>query len=109
MKEIDLEIREKLEYIHHVLQECMNNNNQAIMLETALEFVEDIREPYFESFEKRNNGLDGPIMVKNHKEEWCEDCQGYVLVWEKADGTWECGKCTVHNGTEGPMTLEAFC
>ena len=37
---------EKLEYIHHIIQECMNNNIDMAMLETALEFVEDIREPY---------------------------------------------------------------
>jgi len=39
---------EKLEYIHHVIQECMSQNNSTTpyMLETALEFVEDIREPY---------------------------------------------------------------
>ena len=40
---------EKLEYIHHVIQECMSQNNSTTpyMLETALEFVEDIREPFF--------------------------------------------------------------
>ena len=39
---------EKLEYIHHVIQECMSKNNSTTpyMLKTALEFVEDIREPY---------------------------------------------------------------
>ena len=42
---------EKLEYIHAVIQECLNSNNDTVMLETALEFVEDIREPYFK---KRN-------------------------------------------------------
>jgi len=42
---------EKLEYIHHVIQECMNNNIDKAMLETALEFVEDIREPYLEEME----------------------------------------------------------
>jgi len=42
---------EKLEYIHHVIQECMNQNNSTTpyMLKTALEFVEDIREPFFTS------------------------------------------------------------
>ena len=40
---------EKLEYIHHIIQECMNNNIDMAMLETALEFVEDIREPFFTS------------------------------------------------------------
>ena len=38
---------EKLEYIHSVIQECLDSNNDMAMLETALEFVEDIREPYF--------------------------------------------------------------
>ena len=38
---------EKLEYIHHIIQECMNNNIDMAMLETALEFVEDIRETFF--------------------------------------------------------------
>jgi hypothetical protein len=49
---------EKLEYIHHIIQECMNNNIDMAMLETALEFVEDIREPYLwtmSSGERRQN------------------------------------------------------
>ena len=44
---------EKLEYIHYVIQECMNNNfgecchhNDYTILKTALAFVEDIREPH---------------------------------------------------------------
>ena len=39
---------EKLEYLHHIIQECMSENNSCTpyMLEKALEFVEDIREPY---------------------------------------------------------------
>ena len=39
---------EKLEYIHHVLQECGNEIIDLAMIETALEFVEDIREPFFD-------------------------------------------------------------
>ena len=41
---------EKLEYLHHIIQECMSENNSCTpyMLEKALEFVEDIREQYFD-------------------------------------------------------------
>jgi len=46
---------ERLEFIHHVIQECINDNNDLPtlnenldlpMLNTALEFVECLREPY---------------------------------------------------------------
>ena len=46
---------EKLEYIHHVIQECMGDNIDKAMLETALEFVEDIREPFFTSYIRYSN------------------------------------------------------
>lgn len=42
----------KLEYIHHQIQEAiniLNPTNYTIDLEKALEFVEDIREPYLKS------------------------------------------------------------
>ena len=39
---------EKLEYIHHVLQECVDSHVDFTMVNTAIEFVEDIREPYFD-------------------------------------------------------------
>ena len=35
----------QLEYIHHVLQECGNGNVDNAMVDLALEYVEDIREP----------------------------------------------------------------
>ena len=35
----------QLEYIHHVLQECGNGNVDNSMVDLALEYVEDIREP----------------------------------------------------------------
>ena len=38
---------EKLEYIHHVLQECGDGNMDITMVEQALEYVEDIREQHF--------------------------------------------------------------
>tara|TARA_B100000809_G_scaffold49555_1_gene44525 strand:- start:206 stop:367 length:162 start_codon:yes stop_codon:yes gene_type:complete len=39
---------EKLEYIHSVLNECNNGNVDIGMVDSAIEFVEDIREPYFD-------------------------------------------------------------
>jgi len=41
------EQHEKLEYIHHVLQECGNGNVDNAMVEQAIEYVEDIREQHF--------------------------------------------------------------
>jgi len=38
---------QKLEYIHFVLQECDNDIIDHTMINQAIEFVEDIREPYF--------------------------------------------------------------
>ena len=45
---------EKLEYIHHALQEVISDSNKMgdhlidlDMIEKAIEFVEDIREPFF--------------------------------------------------------------
>ena len=38
---------EKLEYIHHVFQEVLNGNIDNLMLETSLQFVEEIREESF--------------------------------------------------------------
>ena len=37
--------RNQLEYIHYVLQECGNGNVDNAMVDLALEYVEDIREP----------------------------------------------------------------
>ena len=39
---------EKLEYIHSVLNECNDGNVDIFMVNLAIEFVEDIREPYFD-------------------------------------------------------------
>jgi hypothetical protein len=39
---------EKLEYIHHVLQECANGDVDLAVVTTAIEFVEDIRECFFD-------------------------------------------------------------
>ena len=39
---------EKLEYIHSVLNECYDLNVDIGMVNSAIEFVEDIREPYFD-------------------------------------------------------------
>ena len=39
---------EKLEYIHSVLQECADGNVDLAMVTTAIEFVEDIREYFFD-------------------------------------------------------------
>ena len=39
---------EKLEYIHHVLQECGDGNADWSMIKTALKFVEDMREDFFD-------------------------------------------------------------
>ena len=39
--------RNQLEYIHYVLQECGNGNVDNAMVDPALEYVEDIREPLF--------------------------------------------------------------
>jgi len=36
----------KLEWVHHTLQEIQNGNVQADEIETAIEFVEDVREDY---------------------------------------------------------------
>ena len=40
---------EKLEYIHHVLQECGDGNMDITMVEQAIEYVEDIREQHFDA------------------------------------------------------------
>jgi hypothetical protein len=40
---------EKLEYIHCTIQETMDGNRDEIMLETSLQFVEELREPYMDS------------------------------------------------------------
>ena len=39
--------RERLEYIHSVLQECSNRNIDNVMISQALEYVEIIREQHF--------------------------------------------------------------
>jgi hypothetical protein len=39
---------EKLEYIHSVLQDCADGNVDMAMVNTAIEFVEDVRELYFD-------------------------------------------------------------
>ena len=39
--------RERLEYIHSVLQECSNKNIDNVMISQALEYVEIIREQHF--------------------------------------------------------------
>ena len=38
--------KDKLEYIHCVFQEVLNGNIDNLMLETSLQFVEEIREDY---------------------------------------------------------------
>ena len=40
---------EKLEYIHHVLQECGDGNMDITMVEQAIGYVEDIREQHFDA------------------------------------------------------------
>mgnify|MGYP003150897790 CR=1 FL=1 len=39
---------EKIEYIHSVLQESSNGHADLFMINTAIEFVEDMRETYFD-------------------------------------------------------------
>ena len=43
--------RERLEYIHSVLQECSNRNIDTAMISQALEYVEIIREQHFKEDE----------------------------------------------------------
>ena len=44
---------EKLEYIHCALQEAIRSNKES-MLEDALKFVEDLREPHLKDKEKND-------------------------------------------------------
>ena len=44
---------EKLEYIHSILQECSNGYAESLtpfMINTSIEFVEDIRESFFDKY-----------------------------------------------------------
>ncbi len=49
----------QLEYIHHVLQECGNGNVDNAMVDLALEFVEDIREPLLNKLHENKLHPDG--------------------------------------------------
>ena len=44
---------QKLEYIHSILQECSNGYAESLtpfMINTSIEFVEDIRESFFDKY-----------------------------------------------------------
>ena len=41
---------EKIEYIHSVLNECNNGNVDIGMVNSAIEFVEDIRQSFFDKY-----------------------------------------------------------
>jgi len=49
----------QLEYIHHVLQECGNGNVDNSMVDLALEYVEDIREPLLNKLHENKLHPDG--------------------------------------------------
>lgn len=47
---------EKLEYLRHVLQEIQNGCIDDYMVQTAMGFAEDLREPYFRAIDYVTGG-----------------------------------------------------